>query len=361
MNTRFSFSFTMVQLLAAVSVFAACGVTVSNGGSGAGGEGGRETTPTSTPWTTTDPTSSSSSSSGAMSCPASTPLSGPCAPVPACSGAGSECLAEVDQSNAATYAFRMAQITYAKPDAFSDGLIKSVLSAAELPNDPACHLPGNGTVSWLLRFDPAAGTLTTGGSKPVPSPSGPYSFVAETVQSGALSLSLAPVVLSSPLQPGCLFSSSAGDLVFPMYVDLSASQLIPLPLRQVAFKGGLSAGYGCIGRYNAEGLDPVAGCLPDSTHSPFVDGAGFSGYINLEEADQVTVDVLSMSLCLVLAGESSANGSGESPINRCKRTSSGAIVFQGDWCAKTNQPASAGCADALQVSATFAAQAVKIQ
>jgi hypothetical protein len=45
----------------------------------------------------------------------------------------------------------------------------------------------------------------------------------------------------------------------------------------------------------------------------------------------------------------------------CKRDASGKILFQGDWCAATNQAATAGCADAVQVSATFAAQAVTIQ
>jgi hypothetical protein len=42
----------------------------------------------------------------------------------------------------------------------------------------------------------------------------------------------------------------------------------------------------------------------------------------------------------------------------CARDGNGNILFQGDFCSTTNQQG--GCADAMQVAAGFAAQAVKI-
>ena len=53
-------------------------------------------------------------------------------------------------------------------------------------------------------------------------------------------------------------------------------------------------------------------------------------------------------------------GDGGTPIAHCKRDQNGKILFPGDWCSASNGPAKAGCADSMQLLATYAASAVKL-
>jgi hypothetical protein len=372
--------FSLPVLALAISLLAACGSTVVGGGSG--GSGGASTTSanpttstavtTSTSVTSTSVTTSSSavttsssavttSTSSGAGCLPDVPLSGACAPKAVCSASGSTCLAHVDQSAATVLDFRMAQLDFTAPVAFTQGIVKSVFEGNVTPSDPACNLNGSATFSWLLRFDTAAGTLTTGGSKPVPVSSGPYAFVDAMFMNGTNLVHVAPVTVPASVT-GCAFSSNAGDVVIPMFLDAQGFQSVLLPLRALRFfNGTLSASRGCIGRYNAEGLDPANSCLPDFQHSAFVDGASLDAFISLEDADGIVVAPLSETLCVMLSGNAAQYGDGTKPVQKCKRDANNQIVFEGDWCAATNQAASPSCADAVRVAATFAAQAVQVQ
>ena len=320
----------------------------------------------STGWSGTTTTSASSTSgtgSSAEACGPAAPLTGACAPTTACASFASACLAHVSQPGSTTPGFRMAQIVYSKPAALTQGVVASVLQGSTTPNDTPCNLEGSGGISWLLRFDTVAGTLQTGGAKPSSSPAGPYAFDVETVTQGAATFAVQPVTLTAPLGAGCTFDSTEGDVVVPLYENTSGAQPVLLPLRSLRLHAGtLSDDQSCIGRYNAAGLDPSNSCQPDATHQAFTSDAAADAFILLKDADTSSVAVLQESLCVVLSGNAVMYGNpGAGGETVCKRDANGNILFQGDWCSTTNQAATATCADAVQVSATFAAQAVTIE
>jgi hypothetical protein len=275
----------------------------------------------------------------------------------------STCLAHVAQAAWATPAFRMAQITFAKPAVFTQGVVASVLQGAVTPNDMACNLNGSGNLNWLLRFDVTAGTLTTGGAKPVASPSGPYTFDDEMISQGTNTFHVQPVTLMAPVSASCTFDSTTGDVNIPAFINGVGSSAVVLPLHSLRLHAGtMTADHGCIGRYDAAGLDPANACQPDPTHAQFTGGASADGYMLLEETDRVVVTQLQQTLCVLLSGNAAMYGTpGPGGVQVCKRDASNTIVFHGDWCAATAQPASATCYDSVEVSATFAAQAVQIQ
>jgi hypothetical protein len=343
-------------------------VSSSGGMTSSSSSTGWGTTSSSSGWGTTSSssgsttTSTASSGSSGSTCAAGAPLTGACAPTASCAGAGSTCLALVSQPATTTPGFRMAEIVYTKPAAFTTGVVASILQGSTAPNDTACNLEGSGTISWLLRFDTVAGTLETGGAKPVASPAGPYTFDDETVMQGAFSFAVHSLLLTAPLGAGCTFDSNDGDVTLPLFQNSAGTSPVLLPLTSLRLHGGMTADHGCIGRYDAEGLDPANACQPDTLHQSFTGGAALDGLIVLEDADKVVVSPLQESLCVLLAGNAATFGtSGPNGSQVCKRGANGAILFQGDWCAATNQAATATCADAVQVAATFAAQAVQIQ
>jgi hypothetical protein len=293
-------------------------------------------------------------------CPTGPLPSTPCSPS-ACN-TGSLCLSSLDQSSATVFGLRMAQLTLELPTALTEGATAQVLSSAMLPALPTCNVDGTGTFSWLLRFDTGAGTLTTGGARPVADPSAGYAFDEETIVADATtSFQVAPVLLTSTVTPECAFASTAADVVMPAFLDPMGATSLLLPLHQVTFTNGrVSADNGCIGEYNASGLDPQNACQPDGMTPAFLDGANVSAFITLEEADHVIVTALSESLCVLLSGDPSTFGAPSGTVLRCTRAASGDILFKGDWCAATNEKATPGCEDAMRFSGAFAAIGVKI-
>jgi hypothetical protein len=276
---------------------------------------------------------------------------------------GSVCLAHVDQAGSGTPGFRISDIGFSKPAAFTTGVITNVVQGAALPNDPSCNLDGSGTFSWLLRFDLAAGTIETGGSKPAPTPAGVYPFITGMVQSNGHTFDVHPVTTMGALSGTCTFGSAPADVVIPLYLDPAGQNAVYLPLHALTFLDGtVTPDLGCIGRYDAEGLDPTSGCQPDAVNPSFLPGAALTAHITLEDADAVVVSALNETLCVLLSNDAAQYGTqGQSGVTVCKRDPSGAIVFKGDWCDMLDQPAITGCADAMRVEAKFAAQAVKIQ
>jgi hypothetical protein len=255
----------------------------------------------------------------------------------------------------------MADLTFTAPTAFTKGIVKSVITSSVTPNAPQCDLAGNGTFSWLLAFDSATGTLTTGGAKPQPVPAISYSFVSEDIPTlGGGSLHLGTVTLASPLDASCHGTSTKGDVNVPIYLDAGATSAVVLPLHQVQFSSlTVSGDHNCIGKFNAAGLDPATGCVPDAVNVAYFPGGKVGAFLNLEESDTIAVAALGQSLCVLLSGDAALYGDGASQMSRCKRTG-GVINFQGDWCASTDQPATAQCHDAVRFAGAFAASGVAI-
>jgi hypothetical protein len=346
---------------------ATTGPSSSSSGASASGNGGgtsaSSSSSTSTSSTSSTSASSTSTTSSGSTCLTAMPLGGACAPGAACMAGTSTCLAHIDQSTSTTPGFRMAQIAFAKPATFSQGVVANVLQGGVQPNDKACNLQGTGTISWLLRFDTTAGTLETGGAKPVASPSGPYTFDDQMVMQGANTLHVQPVTLTAPLSASCSFDSTPGDVLIPVFLDAMGTNVVVLPFHSVRLHAAtMTADHGCIGRYNAETLSAANSCQPDATHPQFTSGGVIDGYMLLEETDRVVIGVVQQTLCVLLSGNATIYGApGPGGVTVCKRDASNTIVFHGDWCAATNQAATATCFDSVQLNATFAAQAVQIQ
>lgn len=283
-----------------------------------------------------------------------------CSPGASCPGSTSECLALADYEGQKVFTLRMADLTLTAPPSLSAGTVSTIVKSGVTLNLPACNLGGTGNFSWLLQFDTATGKLKTGGAKPTKTPDLGYSFVDETI--GAFKI--APLETDAPIMGGKFATTMGADLTIPIYLDIDAKTVVLLPIHAAKLSGTISADNNCIGKYNSKGLLPADNCLSTKEIPAFIGADGkadsdgtLDGYITLDEADKVEIDALQQSLCVVLSGDSTVFGDGGTP-KKCKRDAGGKIVFEGDWCAATND---ATCKDSVKLKANFAASAVKLK
>jgi hypothetical protein len=276
---------------------------------------------------------------------------------PLCTAVDSECVALFDNKGKTTFGLRMAQLTITKPDILAGVTIGKIVSDAVRMNLQQCHLNGTGTFSWLIEFNTTTGKVRTGGALPQADPTKGYCFVDTMVGT----FHIQPIEVDAPITDGT-FAADVGDLIVPIYLGADPGGTpITLPLHQAKLtNGSISADNNCIGKYNAEGLDPDNLCLPDPENPAFINGAGLDAYITIEEADQVEVADIGQSLCVILSGDPGTYGDGASPIAHCKRDANDAITLEGDWCASTNSAGTADCHDAFLLGAEFAASGVEI-
>lgn len=344
-----------------------------------GGEGGTDSTSSSTSSSSGMASSSSSGGVGASMgsggagggaggggtgdpCVDTVPLSGGCAPSGAeCNKVLSRCIALEDTCTSVKPLFRIGQLSIGKPAVFSGGAVGNLLSDAAMMNLPQCNLDGIGAFSWLIQFNLATNTFETGGAEPAADPFAGYCFTKQKSFSGAVN----PIMvdpqggMATVDENNKATFSEISKINIAAYLDGGGTNAIVLPISQLRFNSvSLSADHRCIGEYNSNTLKPGDNCLPGQGQSAFSNNGSMDGYIVLEEADNVIVEPLGQSLCVLISGNPAMYGNGASP-NRCARDANGKITFQGDWCQGTNQPAGAGCADASRFVANFAASAVK--
>jgi hypothetical protein len=270
----------------------------------------------------------------------------------ACSVGG--CVALKDNTGLEKFGLRMSQLTVTAPEALTNQTVRQIVGQGVLLNLESCRLTGKGTFNWLFEIDMAAGMVRTGGALPRQDPrAGGYCFLDE--QEGTFQIK--PVMVPFTNADGVL-SADVGDLLVPIYDEITPTGApILLPLKAAKVEGfTLSADNNCVGTYNAEGLLPADRCLSSVDVPAFVDGASLDAHILLEEADEVVVEDLGQSLCVLLGGSASSDGA--SPVAHCKRDAQGMIELKGDYCSTTG--ASGGCQDAFRLSATFAASAIAI-
>jgi hypothetical protein len=360
--------------------FAACGTTVYVGAGGAGnatmttavGSTGNGTTivnptagpgagagptagpgvgagPTAGPGTGAGPTTSTSTGSGPIY---------PCSPPANCTAVDKDCLGLVENASLTKFGLRIADLHLTSPPALTQGIVAMVIEPAAWQNDPACLEAGNATFNWLLQFDTAAGTLKTGGAKPVSNPAQGYAFDSEILAGKQI----APVTYGVKLDAAGIFAVGAGQaLNMPIFLDQMGTNAVVLPLQQARFPmGQLSLNHDCIGHYNAAGLDPTNSCTADSTHPLFIGAAAIDAFITLEDADKVPVSAVGETLCVLLSGSASMYGTPGAGITVCKRNATNQILYKGGWCSTTNQPATPTCADAEHLTGNFAASSVLI-
>lgn len=280
-----------------------------------------------------------------------------CERTDACSEVESACLALEDNAGATTFGLRMAQLNITKPAALSQGLVAQIVGNSIVMKNTACRLNGTGLFSWLLEFDTAAKTLRTGGAPPVTDPNAGYCFV----DGPALGATIAPTTLPLEIAADGSFSAQATDQVItvPIFLDAAGEDGVLLPLHAAKLSGGkLDANNNCIGSYNADALDPGDRCIPTAPDTYFTDGANLDGFILVQEAEGVEIATPNTTLCGLLAGDVDTETVGGQ--KQCTKDAEGNVIFKGDWCSTTNAAATADCADAFSLGATFAASAVKI-
>jgi hypothetical protein len=279
------------------------------------------------------------------------------APAPACPtapcNASSPCLALADNTGNGTDDLRLRKLNVAAPPTLANFFIQSTVIDEGTNLDSLCGEPGNGSFSWLLRIDTTRATLTTGGAPPTPDPvhTG-YCFVEQNIDGFPVAPIVTPIARA---EDGSWSSDIIPKLYVPIYVNGDTSNVVVLPLTHAQVVGlVLSTDGNCIGSYNPSGVTAPSSagvCLdqdPSSCQRWHTDGA-LGGFITLDEADDVNVQTLGKSLCVILTG-----GAGTT----CARDANGNIVARGDFCATTDSPG--GCQDSTWLAATFAASAALI-
>jgi hypothetical protein len=263
----------------------------------------------------------------------------------------------------------MRRILLVAPKTLANPTVQnSVVTNAIDMNELQCGETGTGGFNWLLHVDPAAGTLKTGGAPPcdiaddpslakAPFPScDPYTqgycFLSEQVGS----IGVAPVTTSMAKNAGGTWDAlGLGAINVPIFYQ---SSIIVLPISGGAVHGvKVSTDGNCIGQFNPTALDTQCADQYQNCSKWLTDGA-LTGYITLEQADQVVVPILSRTLCVVLQDAEGVMPSDGGSIAQCARDASGHIAGKGDYCSTTQRPG--GCQDAFWLEATFAASAVKI-
>jgi hypothetical protein len=283
-----------------------------------------------------------------------------CAPTnPACPALAvqSDCLSLVDNSGKDRFALRLSQLSVSAPTALTGQVVYNIIADGININLESCNVSGMGTFSMMAEFNKANGQLTLGGAFPEADPTNGYCYVYDPVND------VEPITVQSNLNAdGTFQTETIARVTVPIFLDATATTAVYLPLSNGRFTGGqVSADQNCVGSFNASGLDPKFNCAPDpgAGIEYFINGASLEGFIALEDADSVTVDLLGQSLCVLLSGDAKTYGDGGMPVERCARDAMNNIILEGDWCLTTDS--AGGCADAFVLKAELAASGAALR
>ena len=262
------------------------------------------------------------------------------APNPSCAttpcSTTSPCLAMSENSGQATDSLRIRKLNITAPPVLigqvgNPSFIQKTVIDQAVNLNHACGEAGDGSFSWLLKFDMAKKTLTTGGAPPTTDPFNiGYCFVNAQISG----LPVAPV--TSPITQAVDGSWSTGvvdKLYVPIYVHGSSTNVVILPLTKATLRAvTLSMDGDCIGSYNPDGVPTSAqtggACLdqdPSSCQRWHTAGS-LGGFITLNEADAVFIVDLNRSLCVELTGGTSL-APGDS--QHCAKDSNGNVTGKG--------------------------------
>lgn len=280
-------------------------------------------------------------------------------PTTPCTGT-SPCLAMADNTGKTTDDLRIRKLNITAPPALALGFIQAGVIDQGINLKSFCGEGGDGSFSWLIRFDPTNGKVTTGGAPPTDDPfNAGYCFVKATLGG----LPVAPVTINMTKGSDGSWASDVIDKLYvPIYVHGDPNNVVVLPLTKSKVTGvTLSTDGNCIGSYNANGVtapSPTGVCLdqdPSSCQRWHTAGS-LGGYITLKEAEGVQVQDLGKTLCVLLTQGSDTTNGGKN----CATDAQGNVTAKGDFCSTTDSAATSTCADAFWLAATFAASAAKI-
>ncbi len=213
-------------------------------------------------------------------------------------GDPSTCLPLADNSKKSVYDFRLRRLLITAPQslvgtAVGTGLVQtSVIDKGVDLSAPECGDNGTGAFNWLLRVDPTAKQITTGGAPPSPDPfTTGYCFYRH--QLGNLDIEPAQVGATFD-DAGAFTTDSISLLNVPVFLSPDAGAANPgnviiLPLRNAVLKQAqLSNNDNCIGSFNLPALDPsTCGVADPSSCSKWHTAGSLGGVMTLEDADKV--------------------------------------------------------------------------
>lgn len=271
-------------------------------------------------------------------------------------GSPTTCLPLTDQSNKSLLDFRMRRLSVAAPAALAEAFVQNTVVTANIDlagtlASPTCGDEGAGAFNWLLEVDKSANTLKTGGAIPGDPFGNGYCFYNHTTSTG---IAVSPSILNIHFDStGNTFTSDpTPKLAVPIFLNGDVNNVIVLPLTNVVMSGvTLSDSGNCIGAFNLAALDST--CSEDpAICSKWKTAGALGGFITIAEADNVSIDILNESLCVLLTKSS------KGPDGKCPKDANGQLAATGDYCSTTNAPG--GCKDSYWLAATFAAASVKI-
>jgi hypothetical protein len=275
---------------------------------------------------------------------------------------GSFCL-PMTTNKAPIYNFRMENLHIVAPSALANAAFQNsmILPAVTLddPSGKCGYGPDTGfagTFNWLLSLNTETKMLTTGGGGPVDDPyKTGYCFVNGALGGVSIAPLTVPVILNGVSFSTVPAESVVNIPVFARRADLSTS--IVLPIQGLRFKGvGMTPDGSCIGAINSLWVSTAGeACNPRPSPScpKWFNEGSLAGHVPLKDADVVGVPNLFTSLCHLLIG-----GDGEVCTNSLGakyRCCTPGDMTLGDYCSSGDS-----CSDSDWFSATFAANAVKI-
>jgi hypothetical protein len=302
-----------------------------------------------------------------------------CSIAPICgSTAATSCEPLADNSGQTTQSFRMRRLILVAPSTLANSTVQQgVIDNGVDMNEPECGEEETGDFSWLLSFDTTNNTLKTGGAPPCdfsdaggtpscdPFTTG-YCFVNKTISSPGGNIQVGPVTVATmKAADGTIQTAPIPSLNIPIYFQGS---IIVLPIQGGSLAGvSITDNGNCIGSVNINALsaacdDQYTGC------SKWLTAGALTGYITLNEANNVQVLSLGSTLCSLLTSPPDTSGPkqpgpGGAMLSSCQ-TANGNVVDKGNYCSKLpdggSGPATATCADSVWLAATFAASAVHI-
>lgn len=284
------------------------------------------------------------------------------------SGAGSECVAWHDNAGGTKMTFRMSQLEVVKPTVLAGEFLQDfVVSKGISLNRPECYQEGTGRFTWLMELDKGTMKAKTGGAHVQIDPSVGYCYIDEEVE--GFHPKPVEIGLKEETNGSLTFTETLPDMTVAIFLTDDESSAIILPLHEVMMQGlTISADGNCIGRWAGDELDFDNNCKPDrnlNQKTQWISGANLTGYIQIDEADEVWIPEMTQTLCVALSGSAITYGEdfedGDRKGKRCLREN-GVIkaAEKADWCASTNAACSPPEADSFRLEGTFAASAVKI-
>jgi hypothetical protein len=270
-------------------------------------------------------------------------------------GSQTTCLPLADNSSKSVLDFRMRRLNVAAPDALAEAFVQNTVVTANIdlagtPANPVCGDEGAGAFNWLLEVDKSGNTLKTGGAIPADPFNDGYCFYNHVTPTGNINVTPSTIPITFDSTGNTFASSPIPKLEVPIFLNGDKNSVIVLPLTNVIMKDvTLSDSNNCIGTFNIKSLDNTCAEIDDSQCSKWQTAGALGGFITLAEADNVNIDVLNESLCVLVTKTTK-----DPNTSKCTPDA----LTKGDYCSTTNS--ATGCTDSVWLAATFAAAAVKV-